>query len=99
MITSEKVVTLLEVVMTLRSINSPGKREKCNSCSNWLAISFIFDAKTLQLIKSVEMPEEVKEGWGFATRTYKDGSQEIYMTDGSSNIYVADEDLKVKKTL
>lgn len=53
-------------------------------------------------IESLEMPKQVAEGWGFATRDIKkDGeySQLIYMTDGSANIYIADPNLKVKDTL
>jgi glutamine cyclotransferase len=48
------------------------------------------------------MPQEVQEGWGFATREVQkngESTQEIFMTDGSSNIYIADPTLKVFNTL
>ena len=54
-------------------------------------VAFLYDAKTLEYKKTVSYP---REGWGLTT----DGKQ-LIASDGSSNLYYLDKDLKVQKKL
>jgi len=63
----------------------------------------IFNKDTLQYKRSVTIPTVIKEGWGLATRDITVNgkkAQRLYITDGSSNIYIMDPlTFKVIKTL
>lgn len=54
-------------------------------------VVFVYDAATLKYEKSFSYP---REGWGLTT----DGKK-LIASDGSSNIYFMDKDLKVSKTI
>ena len=54
-------------------------------------VAFVYDAKTLEYKKTVGYP---REGWGLTT----DGKQ-LIASDGSSNLYFLDKDLKLLKRL
>ena len=54
-------------------------------------VVFVYNAATLKYEKSFSYP---REGWGLTT----DGKS-LIASDGSSNIYFMDKDLKVRKTL
>lgn len=64
----------------------------------------VWDAKDLSLKKEIDLPTEIKEGWGFVKGYLKDenGVEKLhfYITDGSDNVYIVDaETWEVKKTL
>lgn len=54
-------------------------------------VAFVYDAATLKYDKSFSYP---REGWGLTT----DGKS-LIASDGSSNLYFMDKDLKVSKTI
>jgi glutamine cyclotransferase len=65
---------------------------------------FVWDADTLKLKNTLEMPEEIQEGWGMTKRTEEDENgnkvTRLYVTDGSSNIHVVDPNgFKVLKSI
>lgn len=49
---------------------------------------FVFDPNTLELLETLRMPAELREGWGITSN-----GQELLMTDGSQNIYFYDDNL------
>jgi Glutamine cyclotransferase len=65
--------------------------------------SFIWDAETLDLIRTVDLPKGIRQGWGLATRTVETKTglvEQVYITDGTAHIYVVDpKTFEVQKTL
>jgi len=66
--------------------------------------SLVWEAETLKGKKALDLPKEIREGWGITSRQEKgpDGVSRLYfyISDGSANIYVVDpETFTVVKTL
>jgi len=67
-------------------------------------ISFVWKAETLEQKEVLDLPKEIKSGWGITSRQEKgpDGISRLYfyVSDGTQNIYVVDpESFSVVKTL
>lgn len=54
----------------------------------------VYDAKTLDLIDTLDMPAEVKEGWGLTSN-----GTELIISDGSQNIYFFDASLHLNRKI
>lgn len=54
----------------------------------------VYDAKTLDLIDTLEMPAEVKEGWGLTSN-----GEELIISDGTQNIYFFDKNLTFNRKI
>lgn len=55
---------------------------------------FVYDSETLEPIKTLELPELVKEGWGLTTN-----GEELIISDGTQNIYFFDKDLNFNRKI
>lgn len=55
---------------------------------------FVFDANTLELKETLQMPAELREGWGLTS----DGKQ-LIASDGSQDLYFFDENLNFKRQI
>lgn len=54
----------------------------------------VYDANTLELIDTLEMPAIIKEGWGITSN-----GEELLISDGSQNIYFFDEELNFNRKI
>ena len=66
--------------------------------------SFVWKADTLEQKEILDLPREIKSGWGITSRQEKgpDGVSRLYfyISDGTKNIYVVDpESFSVVKKL
>jgi len=63
----------------------------------------VYDVNTLLMKRTMDLPIQIKEGWGLTKRwetVNETKVQYIYITDGSSNIFVCDpKTMEIKKTL
>lgn len=55
---------------------------------------FVYDATSLELIKTLEMPSQLKEGWGMTS-----SEDELILSDGTQNIFFFDENLNYKRRI
>src|SRR5690606_17310011 len=55
---------------------------------------FVYDAKSLDLVNTLQLPHNLKEGWGMTTN-----GKELIVTDGSQHIYFFDEQLKLLRKI
>lgn len=55
---------------------------------------FVYDAQSLELLETLQMPTELKEGWGMTSN-----GNELIAGDGSQHIYFFDKDLKFKRKI
>ncbi|MBW7870103.1 MAG: glutaminyl-peptide cyclotransferase [Flavobacteriia bacterium] len=55
---------------------------------------FVFDANSLELKQTIQMPAELREGWGLTS----DGKQ-LIASDGSQDLYFFDENLNFKRQI
>jgi glutamine cyclotransferase len=62
----------------------------------------VYNATSLERIRMLRLPEQIKEGWGLTKRFVEVNgvqTQEVLITDGSANVYTCDpETLAVRKT-
>ena len=59
---------------------------------------FEYDGKSLELIKTMDLPKQIQEGWGLTNRKV-DGETKFFVTDGTSNVYqVNPENWAIEKT-
>lgn len=66
---------------------------------NFFLISFAYNAETLELKKTVDLPQPISQGWGMTHQT-KNGNTLLYITDGSANVYVVNpETLAIENTI
>ncbi|KAM3137533.1 hypothetical protein pb186bvf_010323 [Paramecium bursaria] len=54
-----------------------------------------YDLETLEYQKTITLDSQVQEGWGL-THRYQNKKLEIIISDGTSNIYIADSEFNVK---
>lgn len=55
---------------------------------------FVYNAETLQLVDTMKMPNELREGWGLTTN-----GREFIGSDGSQNLYFFDEKFVNKRKI
>lgn len=55
---------------------------------------FVYDVNTFELVETLQMPAEMREGWGLTSN-----GSELIASDGSHLIYFFDKDLKLKRKI
>lgn len=55
---------------------------------------FVYDEKTFELISTLQLPQNLQEGWGITTN-----GNELIVTDGTQNIYFFDEQFNLKRKI
>lgn len=66
--------------------------------TNKKIFSLIYNKETLKKEREIDLPSPIREGWGL-THYERDGNLEIYITDGTENIYILNSDWIIFKIL
>lgn len=55
---------------------------------------FVYDEKSFELINTLQLPDDLQEGWGITTN-----GEELIVTDGTHNIYYFDEKFNLQRKI